>query len=483
MEALRAKAIEGSDHALGIVLITVMLGIGGAGPALLFVALDSEPVDKWSPLSSMIIPRAWPEVVTLPDGDVLVTGGLSVNGPTAYTEVFDPDTGTWTPGPTMSVARLGHTATLLADGTVLVTGGETGRGVTAKAEILDMANDATLTLPDMYFARAGHAAVALADGKVLVSGGTDWVSGLRSEAEAYDPVSHSWLPAGTMSTKRIFFDMHLLADGSAIAVGGDNGATSELYHPGSNSWSDAADMASVRYNSASVTTATGEVLVAGGLVDGVPIASSEMYDPDTNSWFSAGEMLSARAHFTLTVLDDGRVLAAGSWSSEGETGSAELFCQCNMRWSAAAAMVKARGTHGAALLGNGTVLIMGGRTTTGVIASVELYTSVSESPGPPPPPPPPPYCQPIDLLPLVAYVAPEMPGHSAHGLVAKILVAQSYYDRGDIESCLEILDAFYNQVRAFLGSGHMSPEGASMLYDGYESVVECLGGTPQPEIP
>lgn len=244
-------------------------------------------------------------------------------------------------------------------------------------------------------------------------------------------------------------------------------------------------MAKKRYDFATVVTSTGEVLAAGGQADGIVLRSCEMYDRESNSWYASASMLSQRAHFTLSLLDDGKVLAAGSWSSStGAVDTVEVYCQSGDEWSSSEPMKVARGAHGAALLPDDTVLVIGGRTTDSVTSSTEFYTPATSEPEPPPQPPPGPCMEPIDILPYVALVAPEMPGHSAHGLIAKILVAQTYYEAGNIEDCLHILDAFYNQVRAFaLGSGHMSEEGAQMLYDAYAEVVECLGGDPQPEIP
>jgi hypothetical protein len=473
-------------HAAGVIIITVMLGLGGAGGALAYIAVQADAGDAyWTVFPSMTYPRAWPETVALPNGEVMAIGGLSVSGPTATTEIFDPDDSSWRPGPTMAVKRLGHTATLLDDGTILVTGGETGFGTTTSAELIDPVAGTAHALPDMYFSRTGHSAALLDDGKVLVSGGTDWLTGTRAEAEIYDPSTHSWLYGGTMLRPRVFFSMCSLSDGTVLAIAGDPSGTSEIFDPNTNSWGDEAAMSKERYDFASVVTYSGEVLVAGGLVDGVMLRSTEMYDHETNSWYSSGSMLAQRAHFTLSLLPDGRVLAAGSWSSSsGALDTTEIFCQCSMEWSSSAPMLQARGAHGAASLADGTVALIGGRTTSSVTSSVEIYTPGTKEPEPPPPPPPPPpKCQPIDIMPFIIIVAPEMPGHSAHGLIAKILVAQSYYEIGDIEDCLHILDAFYNQVRAFLGSGHMTEDGAEMLYDAYAAVIECLGGEPQPEIP
>jgi hypothetical protein len=48
-----------------------------------------------------------------------------------------------------------------------------------------------------------------------------------------------------------------------------------------------------------------------------------------------------------------------------------------------------------------------------------------------------------------------------------------------MRECLNIMNAFYNQLRAFAQSGHLPHEHAVMIYDGYASVVKCIGGDPQ----
>jgi Galactose oxidase, central domain len=60
----------------------------------------------------------------LPDGTVLITGGISNNfGVLASAEVYDPGTGLFSLLGYMTAARESHTATLLTDGTVLIAGG------------------------------------------------------------------------------------------------------------------------------------------------------------------------------------------------------------------------------------------------------------------------------------------------------------------------------------------------------------------------
>ena len=424
----------------------------------------------------MTLPRSSPAVVTLPDGDILVTGGLSINGPTSTTEIFDVQQMKWKPGPTMISKRVGHTATLLDDGTVLVTGGETGMGTTSSAELLNLSIGASISLPSMYFARSAHSAAKLVGGMVLVTGGSDWVTGEWKQAELFDPASHSWKPAGNMAYPRIFFGLQKLESGMAVAISGDINGTSELYDPSSNSWTGTAKMNEKRYGAGSIELVDGGILAAGGMVDSTTLQSTEIYDPSSNSWSPAAPMIHPRAHFSLNQLSNGSVLAAGSWDSMGISGTSEVFLPDSGEWAEVGNMNHPRGAHGSASLPGGRVLVMGGVTDSTATATAELYAGKSIGP-------PSGLCMPKDIIPLVIAIVHELPGYSANGLIAKLLAAQAQYDDVNNATCLEILDAFYNQVRAFHQSGHLSDSGTTLLYAGYSQVVECIGGVPQPSIP
>ncbi len=432
---------------------------------------------EWRDAPSLLIARASPAVVMLGDGTILVAGGMTTTGPTDSTEIFDPAAGRWTLGPKMTTKRVGHTATLMKDGTVLIAGGDTGTGATASAEILSVNTRTSLAAPtDMTFKRSGHAAVLLENGKVLVTGGTDWVKGIWFQAELFDPAQNKWSPAGGMSTGRVSLSLLLLIGGSALAVGGDQGATSEKYDPSSNTWSGVSKMKAVRYSCGAVMLNDGKVLIAGGLASGSPTRSSEEYDPTTNSWVSSAEMTTARASFSLTRLGSGAVLAAGSYSSTGTTASSELFHPSNSTWSPAQSMKVSRGAQGYAVFAAGdATYVIGGRSGSSLTASVEVYS--------PKPIEKPKYCQPIDLIPLVLAASGDLPGQSERGLIAKLYAAQDHYDKGDMTECLNVMNAFYNQLRAFVQSMHLTHAHAVMIYDGYASVVTCIGGVPQLPIP
>lgn len=467
-----AFAIVGSAVGLTVVY---PIGIG-----LFSFQPSNDTTFIWHEGPSTSVPRAFPAVVALANGDILVTGGLTVgNTPTATTEIFDHSLDLWKPGPTMTTKRVGHTATLLDDGTVLIAGGETGSGVTASAELINVTSMSAISLTGMSFARAGHAAVLLGSGKVLVAGGADSAGNAWRQAELYDPAGHAWLPAGNMANARTTLSLRLLPDGGALAIGGDKDGTSERYTPATNAWTGLTKMVSVRYSSASTTLADGRILVAGGLVNGSPTGSAEIFAPNTATWTAAPSMGVARASFSLTATPNG-ILAAGSYSKLGTTRSTELFHPSNSTWSPSDPMNVSRGGQGYAIAADGSVFEIGGWSNGIITSSVEVFGPKAPAP-PPPPKPPQNLCRPIDLVPLL-WQCSELPGNSVHGLFVKLMAAQAKYDRGDNATCTNIMNAFYEQVKAFHNSGHMTDEHVSMLYTGYASVVSCLGGTPLPPI-
>ena len=92
---------------------------------------DSETYDpdtgEWTLAGSMSVPRMSHTLTLLPDDRVLAVGGENPQGSEyilySTTEIFDPETDTWSPGPELSQPRAGHSATLMPDGSVLLAGG------------------------------------------------------------------------------------------------------------------------------------------------------------------------------------------------------------------------------------------------------------------------------------------------------------------------------------------------------------------------
>ena len=84
----------------------------------------------WTPTGDMVGARVYFSALTsLPDGRALASGGMGQGDGAELqmftTEIYDPDTNAWTPGPNLLEPRYGHSATALPDGSVLIAGGVT----------------------------------------------------------------------------------------------------------------------------------------------------------------------------------------------------------------------------------------------------------------------------------------------------------------------------------------------------------------------
>ena len=263
--------------------------------------------------------------------------------PLATAEIyrFDPAapaSGAW--GPTGSltgcadaascIARNGHTATLLPDGSVLVVGGLTIPCSSCQAvfpvttaERYDPGTGSWQTVAGLPQGaeRAFHTATALPDGKVVVAGGLHGfiVSptggyGVLSTATVYtyDPATARWTPTAALATPRAAHTASLLGDGRVVVAGGATPvdgpspgpaeASSEVFDPAANAgrgaWEAIGPMLGARGNHTATVldgpachqeeAATGppvwcgSVLVAGGT--GTPgfksaVRSAELFTP------------------------------------------------------------------------------------------------------------------------------------------------------------------------------------------------------------
>jgi N-acetylneuraminic acid mutarotase len=92
-------------------------------------------VGTWSPTGSLGNPRYNHTASLLPNGKVLVVGGIGNSDTAGSAELYDPAIGTWSPAGSLSTERYGHTATLLAGGQVLVAGGFSFGAATASVEL------------------------------------------------------------------------------------------------------------------------------------------------------------------------------------------------------------------------------------------------------------------------------------------------------------------------------------------------------------
>jgi N-acetylneuraminic acid mutarotase len=154
----------------------------------------------WSVTGSMSVGREGHTATRLLNGEVLVSGGSVGFGPVnpvTTSELYDPRSGTWHQAGNMMSARYRHAATHLPNGEVLVSGGVTdGAGdVTVSAELYDPASNTWSSAGDMTSPRMDHTLTSLLDGKVLATAGASTTSGTYlATAETTGPTSEKPRP-------------------------------------------------------------------------------------------------------------------------------------------------------------------------------------------------------------------------------------------------------------------------------------------------
>jgi Galactose oxidase, central domain len=289
---------------------------------------------SWTVTGGMIEGRSYHTATLLPDGRVLVTGGLGTDDGHATAELdsaelYDPRSGSWIATGKMIEAHSYHTATLLPDGRVLVAGGVGSSQNYASAELYDPRSGSWTATGKMIEGRSDHTATLLRDGSVLVVGGNTLAS-----AEVYTPSSGAWTATGKMIESRSYHTATLLPDGTVLVAGGypngpeplDTLSSAELYDPNSESWTAAPEMVQARDRHTAVLLPDGTVLVVGGEMRFLSFAApptAELYDPRSGSWTATNMTIDdLGSEHTATLLGDGTVLVTG-----GELGAAacELY--------------------------------------------------------------------------------------------------------------------------------------------------------------
>jgi N-acetylneuraminic acid mutarotase len=303
---------------------------------------------------------------------------------------------------TQSPRDYGVVATL-PDGQVLIAGGidEHYAGfILQSAELFNPTNDTFTALEasgasELQSRRFGAVAATLPDGQVLIAGGANLSNEEQQSAELFNPASDTFtMLAGGEQTGRVFAAAATLPDGQVLIAGGTNrygyAQSAELFNPETETFTTLASGEQAnRKEAVAATLPNGQVLIADGenreFLFGPSGETAELFNPETDTFtMLASDSRTDRQGASAATLPDGQVLIVGGQNEDGQQEIAELFDPANDTFTTLASREQTpRLAPAEATLPDGQVLIAGGANQSGEPQSAELYFSAPEASAPP----------------------------------------------------------------------------------------------------
>jgi hypothetical protein len=276
----------------------------------------------------------------LPDGRLLIMGGhddaLGDEYGQRTSNIFDYATQTWIPQAPMAYGRWYPSSTTLPNGDILTTGGtDSVRGQMPYPEIRSGSTTRILTGAKYDFSQANGAyyprMFVAPNGKVFYAGEeqqTRWLDVSGNGSWTNGPLSNFGL--------RDYGSAVEYAPGKIMIIGGGYTptATAETIdlNAASPTWTYTGSMASPRRQLNATLLADGTVMVNGGTSitgfteEAGAVFAAERWDPATGIWSTMSSQQVIRVyHSTAVLLPDGRVLSAGS--GEGSNATAQLTAE------------------------------------------------------------------------------------------------------------------------------------------------------------
>ncbi|MGE3175082.1 MAG: Kelch repeat-containing protein [Planctomycetota bacterium] len=404
--------------------------------------------DGWEPVAALGTARQLHTATALGSGpldnvtEVLICGGATgsfiVPTPMASAELYSPLTRTTSALPALSLPRASHRAARLPDGRVLVTGGVTTGGiVTATCEFFDPQTLTFVPAPAMLAPRAGHALTLLDDGRVLATGGVaDWqnagvnfiaaLNTAQNSAEVFDPVAGTWSALPPMASPRLGHSHTVLLDGRVLVVSGISGGysgalgglgsgqvpfytgTCETFDPATDTFTSVAPLQHLdpgappffpsfnyigRAFHGAVLLPTGDVLVTGGFVAQQPTGQTndetivcgfgDVWQASTDTWNVVASLPTGAAFGAALPFRGGALVCGGFSGPLTQLATTPLLALhdgvtvtplANLGVDGASGVAAPRGGHSMTALYDGTFLVYGGGVWPTTIGTGFVYT-------------------------------------------------------------------------------------------------------------
>lgn len=268
----------------------------GAAPGRASVQLPTSAVVGFAAAAPMPVPGAAHAAVSLPGGDVLVTGGFAKlfgKLPVAITaaRIYDHRTGTWRVAKgRLNLGRLEHAAVTLPTGQVLIVGGlGQDKKPLRSIELYDTQTERFALIGKTALPRHRPCLNLLPDGSVLITGNHQQAEIIEPPDDASDQYTIRIVTA-RMNFRHIGHTSVSLTDGSVLLIGG-RAIGLERFDPESETFTACrAHLPKMLDDQAAALLVNGKVLIAGGqnFYTNRCVAECWLYDPNLDRLEVAG---------------------------------------------------------------------------------------------------------------------------------------------------------------------------------------------------
>ena len=280
--------------------------------------------------NALSTPVFYSQTILLPDGRVLVVGGLtSFNGATTNTwfGTISGNTITWVAGTALPTSNAKHTLTLLGDGRILITGGTSNNVSPVNNTYFGTISGNTITWiagTALSQSKWGHTATLLPDGRILVTGGA--TNGSVTINNTYLGTISSntitWVASTALPLNMTGHLVVLLSDGRVLLTGGTQDITNSLNTTyfgtitgDTITWVAGSSLPQALHGHSFNLLADGRLLITGGAAtySGAGIASTYFgtIAGNTITWVSGTNLPTGMASQVITILSDGRLAFIG----------------------------------------------------------------------------------------------------------------------------------------------------------------------------
>src|SRR5208282_697626 len=298
------------------VLFTGGIITGGPGESATNSAEIYNPTLKTFTFTSnpMLYPRAFHTITLLSDGTVLLAGGAGTTTTTTFNanysaEIYNPFVQKFLSTGSLVTARMSAGSALLPNGSVLVAGGvsafdASGSGTPlAPLSSIEIYNPQTRTFTPggtMQSARTSPIVAALNSNMILIAGGD-----AQNTAELYNPTTQTTMFTANILTSNqplsleafaFSQDVNLVITGGAFnSVNGEEAVSGvEQYTVANSSFSGAGNLMDARFSHQMTTLLGSGILVTGGLInEKIQLSNgTQLQDPtfDPNAYLCSAEL-------------------------------------------------------------------------------------------------------------------------------------------------------------------------------------------------